>query len=100
MTYDLDEGTPQHFRTESLTAITAVCRVCGRPLERGVRGRPREAHDACGEFVKFLRAAHARIHMIDFEEGRAGMFRRELFLMANDLPVEANRDELGRFTCR
>ena len=84
------------------------CPVCGRSVQRGHRGRPREYHAACKIFRNSLDRAAAAARCIKFpddEEERLEVSKSmkfELISIINELPTRHfnERDANGRFTKR
>lgn len=77
-----------------------VCELCGGPVPRSPKGRPRRQHPACTAFKAYLAAAARAARGITFADAEAAKGARRLVLgLANALPVawQRPRDERGRF---
>ena len=76
-----------------------TCLVCGQAIEqRSERGRPRQYHEACGQFWRHLQTACqwlARIETLRAVE--RSPVRTTLIGMANRFPSNDKRDAGGRF---
>ena len=79
---------------------TVKCRICGHLVSQTGKGRPKEYHNNCHKFQKYLGAAH--VHMQDIKWNKdedTSRARRLLITMANAIPHKWHdvRDSKGRF---
>ncbi len=77
-----------------------VCELCGGPVPRASKGRPRRQHPACTAFKAYLAAAAREAQGIAFVDAACARGARRLVLrLANRLPTrwQRARDSRGRF---
>ena len=100
----LDTSSTENARHNSNMQMRGpICAVCGSPVTRLSRGRPRLQHPECTRFRMYLNAAAREARMITFSDTEAARVARRLTLvLANSLPVrwQRKRDEHGRFLPR